>query len=86
MTKYPRTAYVCRYPFSGACVGYFQANDYYSSLIDVLRNLNEGEKRRMQHKVQKLVGSQRVDDVVLYVQNELQRQLLLKTVKGELSF
>jgi hypothetical protein len=61
----------------GAVLGYWNADDY-NSLINVLINLSEDEKYRLQQKIQALVASASIQQFILYLKSEANRQMLMK--------
>lgn len=65
--------------FLGSFLGYANSDEY-SSLITVLKNLSEDEKYKLVAKIQALVGSIAVEDLVAFIQNEVHRELLMKTI------
>lgn len=59
--------------------------DEYDSLIKVLRNLSEEEKYRLEQKIQELIGSRLIEDLIKFVQSEVNRQLLLNVITTEVT-
>uniref|UniRef100_A0A914XQQ3 Uncharacterized protein n=1 Tax=Plectus sambesii TaxID=2011161 RepID=A0A914XQQ3_9BILA len=59
----------------GALVGYARADDY-QSMVDVVRALNDDEKHRLQEKIQALVGSASIEQLKVWMQSEVHRQML----------
>jgi len=63
-------------------LGYWTVDEY-DSLVTVVRNLDDEQKCRLEIKVQELVGSCLLEDLVKFVQLEVNRQLLLNVVAGQ---
>lgn len=70
--------------FVGGAVGVYmgyQTSDDYQPLIAAIREMTDDEKFEMQRRVQELVGSSLIEDFVSYIQNEFNRQVLLRTMR-----
>uniref|UniRef100_A0A915L7W7 Uncharacterized protein n=1 Tax=Romanomermis culicivorax TaxID=13658 RepID=A0A915L7W7_ROMCU len=63
----------------GAFIGYISCNQY-DALIFVIRKLSDEEKHQLEEKVQVLVGSNLLEDLTKFVQDEVNRQLFLNAV------
>lgn len=62
---------------TGVILGFRWTHDY-DSMINVLKNMSDSEKKRFVQKVKKLVGG---IGIVIFIQNPTQRVLLLNMIK-----
>lgn len=60
----------------GMAVGYFTVKDY-KSLIVVLQNMSDADRRRFVAEVQQLIGSSTQDVLLAFVRSEANRKKLL---------
>ncbi|KAL4227947.1 hypothetical protein ACF0H5_013386 [Mactra antiquata] len=64
----------------GAVYGYCKS-DNYSSMISVLKNLTDAEKKILVEKVQELVGSSTVEALTSFIGSQVQRELLINCIR-----
>ncbi|XP_021345874.1 uncharacterized protein LOC110445536 [Mizuhopecten yessoensis] len=69
---------------AGSLIGYMKS-DNYQALIVVMKNLSDSEKKRIVQKVQELVGSVGVEELVRFVGSQVQRDALLQLLRGALN-
>ncbi|XP_013409452.1 uncharacterized protein LOC106173023 [Lingula anatina] len=68
----------------GTCVGAvagYMMSDEYSSMIKVLKNMTDEEKKKIVAKVQELVGSELIGELMRFVSGQVQREMLLQTLR-----
>lgn len=64
---------------SGSVYGYMHAEDY-DSLLQVMRDMSEEEKKRLVEKVQELVGSTGIEALTHFVGTQVNRELFGKLI------
>lgn len=64
----------------GAVYGYC-VSDSYDSMLNVIRNLSDTEKRRLVEKVQELVGSSTLEALTAFIGSQVQREMLLNCIR-----
>ena len=57
-------------------------SDDYQSLIDVMQDLSEEDKKELAHKVQELVGSTSIEALTRYIGSQAQRSALLNLLRS----
>ena len=57
---------------AGSLIGYMAADEY-KSMLKVMRNLDDKDKEKIVKKVQELVGSVGIEDLVKFINNKLER-------------
>ena len=67
-------------PFPGSIYGYMTVTDY-DSLIKVLRNMSDDNKRKLVAKVQDLVGGSGIEMLTRCIQMQVNRELFVNTVR-----
>ena len=65
----------------GSVIGYMQSDDY-DSMINVLMNMSDSEKKRLVLKVQELVGGIGIQALTRFIGNQAQREVLLHLIQG----
>ena len=65
----------------GSVIGYMQADEY-DSMINVLMNMSDSEKKRLVQKVQELVGGTGIEALTRFIGNQAQREVLLHLIQG----
>lgn len=68
---------------AGAFFGYCTA-DNYDSMLTVLRNLSDADKKRLVEKVQELVGSSALEALTAFIGSQVQRELLINCIQSVL--
>lgn len=68
---------------AGALFGYCTA-DNYDSMLTVLRNLSDADKKRLVEKVQELVGSSALEALTAFIGSQVQRELLINCIQSVL--
>ncbi|GFR80794.1 hypothetical protein ElyMa_004053700 [Elysia marginata] len=72
---------------AGSLIGYSQSDDY-QSLIGVMEDLSEEDKKEIAAKVQELVGGTSIEALTRYIGSQAQRSALinlLRSAVGEMS-
>ncbi|XP_069137841.1 protein C19orf12 homolog [Argopecten irradians] len=69
---------------AGSLIGYLKSDDY-QAMIVVMKNLSDSEKEQIVKKVQELVGSVGIEELVRFVGSQVQRDALLHLLRGCLS-
>ena len=57
-------------------------SDEYDSMINVLMNMSDSEKKRLVQKVQELVGGTEIEPLNRFIGNQAQREVLLHLIRG----
>ena len=65
---------------TGSIIGYMQSDEY-DSMINVLMNMSDSEKKRLVQKVQELVGGIGRDALTKFIKNQAQRVDLLYLIQ-----
>ena len=65
----------------GSVIGYMQSDEY-DSMINVLMNMSDSEKKRLVQKVQELVGGTGIEALTRFIGNQAQREVLLHLIQG----
>ena len=53
-------------------------------MIKVIKNLSDADKKRLVEKVQELVGSTSLEALTAFIGSQVQRELLLNTIRSVL--
>jgi len=65
---------------AGAVVGYATVNDY-DSMIKVLRELSDADKKRLVARIQELVGSSSIEALTTFIASQVNRELFAAAVR-----
>ena len=65
---------------TGSLYGYLHA-DNYESILTVLRELSDLEKKRLVEKVQELVGSSSIEGLTTFIASQIKRDLFVKLIQ-----
>ena len=69
---------------AGSLIGYMTADEY-QSMLKVMRNLSDKDKEKIAKKVQELVGSVGIEELVRFIGTQVQRDALLHLLRNALS-
>lgn len=69
--------------FPGAVYGYCKSDEY-DSMLTVIRNLSDAEKKQLVEKVQELVGSSALEALTAFIGSQVQRELLMNCIQSVL--
>lgn len=73
----------CNLNLSGAVYGYCKSDEY-DSMLTVIRNLSDADKKRLVEKVQELVGSSALEALTAFIGSQVQRELLINCIQSVL--
>ena len=65
---------------TGTVLGYKMSDDY-DSLLTVLRNMNDNQKKLLVEKVQQLVGSTGLEALTQFIANQVNRELFATLIR-----
>ncbi|KAK3603116.1 hypothetical protein CHS0354_027903 [Potamilus streckersoni] len=65
---------------AGSFMGYIQSDDY-KSMVAVLKNMSDADKKKLVQKVQELVGSSTIEALTSFIGSQVQRELLLGLIR-----